>query len=56
MTAELANAITTTIAAREAFEDHFIGCRTCGTGGRLCAAGNRLHTVYATAKVNLNRR
>lgn len=36
--------------ARDRWEAHFDGCRTCGCGGRLCAEGTRLHTAYADRK------
>lgn len=41
--------------ARTIWETHFDGCRTCGTAGRLCAEGSRLHTTYATIKTRIER-
>ncbi len=50
--------INRTLAARDLFNSHFDGCRTCGTGAvglGLCAAGRRLHNAYAALKNSINR-
>ncbi len=58
MTAAIASLLRDTFDARHAFEAHFDGCRTCGTGRvnlGLCAAGRRLHNAYAALRNTLNR-
>jgi len=55
MTTATANIINRYFDARDAFNAHFDICRTCGCGGRLCAAGNRLHTIAATLNNSINR-
>lgn len=57
MTTATATIINLTFEARDAFEAHFDGCRTCGTGRvnlGLCAVGRRLHTAYASLKNRIN--
>ena len=55
MSPAIRDIINRTFAARDRWEDHFSPCRTCGTGGRLCAEGARLHTAYAALSNSINR-
>lgn len=55
MNAELADRIRRLFAARGRWEDHFDGCRTCGTPRGLCATGRRLHTEYADLNVSVSK-